>query len=841
MSRELSANTTVSHYRIVSKIGVGGMGEVYLAQDTKLDRKVALKVLPADVAANHDRMERFVREAKSAAALNHPHIAQIHEIGEHQGTHFIVMELVDGVTLRETIHCEGTELNKLLRLLQQVAEGLSKAHAAGIVHRDLKPDNIMITRDGFAKVLDFGLAKLVESGTGFGQSDDSNVATQVMKQHSAPGVVMGTVGYMSPEQAQGKSQDIDQRSDIFSFGCILFEAVTGRRAFAGQDPIDTLNKVIREPVPPISDFRPDAPNHLQRIVRRCLAKDREDRYQTIKDVAIELRELRRELERTGVDTTAPQSRSGTTREPVAQTGSSGAQTGSAVGSTTAPVSSAEYIVSGIKKHKLAVTITAILLVAGAIGANFYLHARNTEVAIESIAVLPFLNRSADADSEYLSDGLAESLIYRLSQLPKLRVSPTSSVFRYKGKDADAQTIGNELGVNAVMTGRIAKRGENLTISVELVDVRNNKTLWGEQYERKLSELLATQREIATEITNKLQLKLSGTDEAKVAKNYTANPEAYQFYLKGRYYWNKRDAENLRKAIEQFKAAADKDPNYALAYAGLADCYIVSPYYGGARSSELVHQAKAYAIRAVEIDDQLAEAHTSLAYVRQGLWDWAGAEKEYQRAIELNPNYPTAQFWYARFQLRVLGRSEEGLMRLRRAHELEPLSLVIYDNLAQIYLAQGDVNAAFEQARRMIELDPNYAAGHFFLSQVYVKKGQTIEAQAEAEKCLELTKQSARFFSNLGFIRAVSGKRSEALTLVKELEDKYAKQQADATHIAVIYAGLREKDQAFAWLEKAFQDRSSLLVDLRVEFPFASLHEDSRFTDLLKRMGMSEQI
>src|SRR2546428_4185560 len=391
----LSADTSLSHYRIVSRIAAGSMGEVFLAQDTKLDRKVALKILPADLAANRNRMERFVREAKAAAALNHPNIAHIYEIGESNGVNFIAMEFIDGHTFGEVIQSE-TDLRKLVRYLQHVVEGLSKAHAAGIVHRDLKPDNIMVTRDGHVKILDFGIAKLIEAQTL--SSTSSEIDTAIIPKHSQPGTVLGTVGYMSPEQAQGRTNDIDRRSDIFSFGCILFEAVTGHKAFAGKDAIDALNKIIREPVPPISDFRPEASNDLQRIVRRCLAKDREDRYQTIKDVAIELRELSRELEGTVIDTTVPPARSEATTGVGAQTKAvegAGAQTESGASTLSTRASSAEYIVSGIKQHKLPTIIAGSLLVIGVIALSYYLHTRDTEVAIESIAVLPFINQSND--------------------------------------------------------------------------------------------------------------------------------------------------------------------------------------------------------------------------------------------------------------------------------------------------------------------------------------------------------------------------------------------------------------------------------------------------------------
>jgi serine/threonine protein kinase/tetratricopeptide (TPR) repeat protein len=835
----INSGTRLSHYEILSRIGAGGMGEVYLAQDTKLDRKVALKILPADVASNHDRMERFVREAKSAAALNHPHIAHIHEIGEHEGTHFIVMEFVDGVTLRETIHSEATELNKLLRFLQQAAEGLSKAHAAGIVHRDLKPDNILITRDGFAKVLDFGLAKLVESGTGIGQSADSNVPTEVIKQHSAPGVVMGTVGYMSPEQAQGKSQDIDQRSDIFSFGCILFEAVTGQRAFAGQDAIDTLNKVIREPVPPITDFRPNAPNHLQRIVRRCLAKDREDRYQTIKDVAIELRELRRELEASGVDTTAPPARSETTTDPGAETKSSGAQTGSAAGSITAPVSSAEYIVAGIKKHKLAATIAAFLLIAAAIGAGFYFHARNTEVAIESIAVLPFENQSNSPDVDYISDGLTESINNSLTRLPNLKVTPRSVAFHYKGNAMDPQKVGSELRVHAVLTGRVVQRGDNLTISVELDDVRYGKQLWGEQYNRKLADLLTVQSDIASEVSQRLRSQLSGEDQQRLTRGSTKNPEAYQLYLKGNYYTSKFTNEGFRKGIDYFDQAIAMDPNYALAYSGLAFNYnnagdwMTLPKEAGPKAKEA-------AKRALAIDDTLADAHLSLATTAHWYeWDWATAEREFKRAIELNPNDPRPHGYYS-WYLALMGRTDQALAEAKRGQQLDPVSSEANLFVGSILVFTRQPDQAIEQLRSGIELDPTYWYAHDFLGRAYEQKERFPEAIAEYKRAVELESDNAENWSNLGHAYAVSGKRAEAQKIIDHMKELSAHSYVAPYNFAAIYAGLGDKDQAFAWLDRAYADRSGFLAFyFKTDAHMDSLRSDPRFSELMRRVGLPE--
>src|SRR5438552_3244325 len=614
-------NTKLGRYEIRAKIGEGGMGEVYLAQDTKLDRKVALKILPAEVAADRNRMERFIREAKAAAALNHPNIAHIYEIGEHDGTNFIAMEHIDGQTLRELIR-NHTDLGKLLRHLQHAAEGLAKAHAAGIVHRDLKPENIMVTRDGHAKILDFGLAKLIE--TRRPSDTSSEVATAILPQPSQPGMVLGTVGYMSPEQAQGKTDEIDQRSDIFSFGCILFEAVTGRRAFAGKDAVESLNKIIREPVAPISGLNPAAPVDLQRVVRRCLAKDPDERYQTIKDVAIELKEVRRGLAsnvalNTTASTVTGESRTLTTSE-----------------STRG--SSPEHVASRIKQNKVAIAIAAFLLLLLIVGGvALYLSNRDRAVAIDSIAVLPFENQNHDSDTDYLSDGVSESIINNLAQLPNLRVMSRSSVFRYKGKQIDPLAVGKELGVRAVLTGRITQRGDNLIISTELLDIRENRQLWGEQYNRKLADALAVQQDISREITDGLKLALTREEQKQWARLNTANPEAYQLYLKGRYAWNKRTPDGILRSIEFYQQAIEQDPTYAAAYAGLADSYIVpaDPLPPG----EKYPRAKAAAKKALGIYPSLAEPHAALARsLFESDWNAREAEREYRQSVAINPNY-----------------------------------------------------------------------------------------------------------------------------------------------------------------------------------------------------------
>jgi len=836
----IALGTKLGRYEIRSLIGAGGMGEVYLAQDTKLDRKVALKILPAEVAANQDRMDRFVREAKSAAALNHPNIAHIYEIGESDGVNFIAMEFIDGVTLRDKIYRERADLGKLLKTLQQVAEGLSKAHAAGIVHRDLKPDNIMITRDGFAKVLDFGLAKLIEkSGPALDQIEGSNAPTNVMQQGSIPGMVMGTVGYMSPEQAQGKTNEIDQRSDIFSFGCILFEAITGKKAFEGDSVIKSLHSLIYEPTPQIKELNPSAPSDLERIVGRCLEKDPEERYQTIKDVAIELKHLRRGMT-DPIDAhtaTALSTRQNTSAYDSQDSSSNSSLRTEPAAAFSTRSSSVKYIVTGVKRHRLA-ALLSLALVVGIVAFAAYRVATKANAAIESIAVMPFVNESGNADVEYLSDGMTEALIRSLSQLPNLNVKARSSVFRYKGKEANPQTIGKELNVQAILTGRVVQRGDQLTLSLELIDAHTENVVWSEQYNRKQADLVSLQSEIARDVSSKLKTKLSGADQQRLAKTYTANPEAYQHYLRGRFYWNKRNAENIRKAIEQFKAAAEKDPGFALAYSGLADCYVVLPNYAGTWTSETLPSARAYATRAIEIDGSLGEAQASLGFVHLFAWNFVEAESAFKRSIELNPNYPTAHHWYSRY-LRAMGRSDEALAVIKRAKELDPLSLVILNNIAENYLERGDMTLALDECKRMRELDPNYFGAYQTLCIIYSIQGRLPEALAAAQKSVELSNRSNGTLVLVGFVQGKSGRRDAAQSVIDELERKHAIKEADGRDLAIVYMGLNEKDKAFEWLEKSYQNRGYFMALLRLEPLFEPLHDDPRWNDLLRRIGLPQ--
>ena len=835
----LPTGTQLGRYEIRAKIGEGGMGEVYLAQDKKLGRKVALKILPAEVASNQERMGRFVQEAKAAAQLNHPNIAHVYEIDEADGRHFIAMEFIDGETMRECILGKQTDLRKLLRYLQHVAEGLAKSHAAGIVHRDLKPDNIMITRDGHAKILDFGLAKLIEP-QGQKSEGEGELASEVdTVLQSTPGVIRGTAGYMSPEQARGKTREIDHRSDIFSFGCILYEATTGRRAFEGKDALDSQHKIVYAPTPLIKEANPTAPDELQRIVRRCLAKDPEERYQTIKEVVIELKDVRRELEGAGFDTTVPPF-SGTMTTSALDTATDARQSFSATGSTpptslSTRASSAEYIVTGIKQHKLASIVAVVALVVAIVGIAAYLRARSSEVAIESIAVLPFVNESGDANTDYLSDGITESLINSFSQIAGLRIVPRSTVFRYKGQQLDPQEIGRKLGVRAVLMGRIVQHGDTVNIQTELIDVEKNSQLWGEQYNRKLADIQAVQGEISAQILERLRLKLSN-EEQQHPKKYSPPPEAYQAYLKGRYYFFQHQEESYKKAIDSFNQAISLAPTYAQAYAGLASVYaeISSSYVP---PTEAMPKAKEAVKSALALDSSLAEAHVALAEVYWwGDWNFSAAEQELKQAIQLSPNDPMIHIEYGNFLAR-LGRSDEAMALSNKALQLDSISPFVNGNLASILYFTRQSDRLIEQANKMLEMDRSSNVAHTWLGRAYMQKKLYDQAIPELQKSVD--PQSGDGLAQLGFSYAMAGRKAEALKTLADLEALANRRYSSPVRIACIYIGLGDKERAFEWLEKGYAGRSDHLTQLKTDPMFDSLRTDLRFADLLRRIGFPQ--
>lgn len=830
IDKELTANSTLSHYRIVSKIGAGGMGEVYLAEDTKLDRQVALKILPREFADDRDRMNRFVREAKSASGLNHPNIITIHEIGETDGTHFIAAEYIQGETLHKRLAQGRLDLKTTLDVAIQVASALNAAHKAGITHRDIKPENLMVRPDGLVKILDFGIAKLLIKKAG---PADEEAATALKPPGTSPGVIIGTANYMSPEQARGK--DVGAQSDIFSFGIVLYEMVTGQRAFVGDNALDVIGAILHKEPTPLNQLLPDLPHDIERIINKTLRKDPEARYQTAGDLLTDLKDAKQELE--FIDklerSVAPQSQEQKTQTIISP-------------STDAPremqssTSSLEYAVTQAKSHKLAAGMFALALLGAILTVGYFAFVSRggSTKQISSIAVMPFDNESGNPDVEYLSDGMTETLIKSLSNLPNLNVKPRSSVFRYKGKDTDLQTIARELNVQAVLNGRVSQRGDQLTLSLELIDVQKDSVIWTESYNRKQSELVSLQSEIARDVSTNLKAKLSGAEETKVTKTGTADPEAYQAYLKGRYYWNRRTAENLRRAIEQFKIATDRDPNYALAFVGLADCYALLNEYSGVPVTEAAPQAKTYATRAIAIDESLAEPHATLGTINSQLWQWAEAEKEFKRAISLNPNYATAYHWYS-IMLLYLGRYDESLVMIQRAHELDPMSSIITSTISWVQQSRNNHQASIENLLKLIELDPNFGLTYDTLGGSYLKTGRNAEAVAAFENAAQLTDRYDYVLGNLGYVYAATGKRTEALAIIKELEEKYTRKEANGQSLAAVHAGLGDKDKAFEWLEKDFHNRDGVLPRITVSIPLESLRDDPRFKAMLKRMNLPE--
>lgn len=840
----IPAGTKLGHYEIRSKLGEGGMGEVYLARDTtELGRIVAIKLLSPEVAANPKRMQRFVQEAKTVSALNHPNILTIYEFVQEGDSRFIATEFVDGETLREHM-LTGVKLHEVLDIAMQIAAALDAAHEANVVHRDIKPENVMLRRrDHIVKVLDFGLAKAFESNTAASPPTDPEGGTKLMI-HTEPGVVMGTVAYMSPEQSAGSSQ-VDHRSDLWSLGAVIYELIAGRVPFEAKDLHRQIIAIQETNPPPLSRFVDGVPERLEEIVGKALAKKPNERYQTAKDLLIDLRNLKRRLEVDAEISRAMPSEihsaGSTASDPAAPSTVSGEAQATAAPSSRglAPAaSSAEYLIGGLRRHKLGVLLAGLVLVIAIGGIAYYQHARNTEVAIESIAVLPFINQGGDPNAEYLSDGLTESIINSLTQLPNLKVIARSSVFRYKGQETDPLKVGKELGVRAVLVGRLVQRGDSLLVSTELVDVRDNKQLWGEQYERKVADLLAMQRDIAREITTNLRPRLSGEEQNRAVKHYTENAEAYQLYLKGRFYWNKRTEESYQKAIEYFRQAIERDPNYALAYTGLADCYSFLSSQGIRPPRDVFPLAKDAALKAIEIDNSLSEAHTSLAYVKLYYdWDWAAAEQEYKKAIELNPNYATPHHGYT-YLLISSGRTEAALAEIRKAEEIDPLSLIIQTDHGEFYYFARRPDEAIAQLQKAIEMDASFVRAHYLLGRALIQKGRCDEGIDEGLKAQRM----APAIEVLGWLAqeyASCGRKAEAEKAMNELMQLSKDHYVSPHWYAAVQAAIGNKDEAFKWLDQAIDRRFGPLIYLKVNPIWDPLRSDPRFPERLRRVGLSE--
>ncbi len=785
----LSAGTRLGPYEITSPLGAGGMGEVYRARDPRLGREVAIKVLPSSFSQDPDRLRRFEQEARAAGLLNHPNILAIYDIGTHDGSPYVVSELLEGETLRGRLAGGAFTPRKALGHALQIAYGLAAAHEKGIVHRDLKPENIFVTRDGRVKILDFGLAKLTQSESE--GSAQTNLPTA--SAGTEPGVVLGTLGYMSPEQVRGRPAD--PRSDIFFFGAILYEMLSGKRAFHGDSAADTMSAILKEDPPDLSQTNRSIPPGLERVVRHCLEKNPEQRFHSAHDLAFDLEAL------SDVSALAPAAQA-LRRRPIWR---------------VRPT----WLIAGFAAVLVALVATSFLL-------------RPRGKAIDSLAVLPFTNASPDPNTEYLSDGITESLINSLSQLPSLTVMSRNSVFRYKGREIDAQAAGRELKVQAVLIGRVAQRSANVSISAELVDVRNNRQIWGDRFNRKVSDIQAVQEEIAREISGKLRQRLTGEEKKRLTKRYTESAEAYGLYLKGRYHWNKRTGEDIQKGIGYFQQAIEKDPTYALAYAGLADSYAILSEWSGLPSSETFPKAKAAALKALEIDDTLAQAHATLASID---WDFSSAEKEYRRAIELDPKYPTAHHWYS-LLLSNLGRHEQAIAEAERAYELDPLSPIISNVRTAAFYFARQYDRAIEAGRKTVELDKGFSPALLDLGFALEQKKMYPEAIAEFEEAVRLSGRGIQAVAYVSHAYAVSGRREEAMRLIEELKGWAERGYDPLASIALVYAGLGQNDEAMRWLEKAYQARSAWLIflALKVSPRWDALRSDARFQDLLRRIG-----
>jgi eukaryotic-like serine/threonine-protein kinase len=788
-----AAGAVIAQYRLLEEIGAGGMGVVYKAEDTKLGRPVALKFLP-DTARDASALERFQREARAASTLNHPNICTIYDIEEYQGHPFIAMEYLDGRTLKHHILGRTLDNDEIAKLGIQIAEALSAAHSKGVVHRDIKPGNIVVTASGPVKVLDFGLAKLMGSQSG-------NAPTRSLTESHT---VTGTLPYMSPEQLRGRA--VDARTDIYALGVVLYEMSTGRRPFTADISPQLIDDILNSAPPLPHELNSKIPLKLEEIILKCLEKDPEDRYQTAKEIAVDFRRM------------------------------------------TAPTSVSQRLVRSRPKRfgmvsrfnwaAIPILAFAILVLGWVLLRTAYFNPSR------SIAVLPFVDDSKDASIQYISDGITEGVIDKLSEIPGLRVISRNSVFKFKGKEADAQAVGRNLKVQAVLSGRIAHQADGVTISAELVDVSDGSQIWGRQFRYPISDLPRAQDELAAAILNKLKLHLDGTEETRLTKPTTGNSEAYQLYLQGRYHWNQRTSAGIKSSLALFQQATEKDPNFALAYAGLADAYNMGNNLGVFTPRESMPEAKAAATKALVLNPRLAEAHAVLGQVKSHYdFDFPGAQREFLKAIELNPNYANAHLYYAGGYLTPMRRHGEAIAEMKKALELDPFSSPLNNYMGMTYLLAGDYQKSVQQLQHTVDLDPTFPLAHFFLASALIEIGKYEQAIAEMQRGALLSGASPEQASAVTaeFLKAFRTGGPNGYWQ-KSLQGTLWEQEhggAGTLELASAYARVGDKDKSLEWLQKAYEERNGNITLVNSYPDYKSLRGDPRFSALLKGIGLPD--
>jgi serine/threonine protein kinase/tetratricopeptide (TPR) repeat protein len=753
----LTSGTRLGPYEILAPLGAGGMGEVYRARDTRLGREVAIKVLPERLAGDSELASRFEKEARAVAALSHPNILTLYDFGRDGERLYAVTELLEGETLRARLGQSAPAWSRAVEIAIAVADGLAAAHSRGIIHRDIKPENVFLTSDGRVKVLDFGLARWKPPA-----SSGAGTSAPTAAGGTEPGWIMGTVGYMSPEQVRGETADVP--SDIFSLGAVLFESVTGRKPFSGKTGAETMAAILRDPVPELSGGDPVLPRELSRIVTHCLEKEPGERFQSARDLAFALRAVRE-------GAAGPHASSGGPRR-----------------------------------------------------------------AIDSIAVLPLVTSGGDAEAEFLADGITEAIIMRLSRLSNLRVIARSSAFRYKGPDVDPIVAGRTLGVSAVVTGRVLQRGDNLVVKVELVDLADESQLWGEQYSRKMADALAIENEVATQISENLRRKLTGAEKQDLARPATESQEAYRLYLQGRFYWNKRTEDGIRRSIDLFRRAIDLDPVYAAAYGGLADSYAVLGFYAIVAPADAFPKAQAAAARALEIDPTFAEARAALGYAAHYYdWDFEESEAQYRQAIAERPNYAIAHLYYANL-LTAQRRFDDALQQFQEALRLDPLSLIVQTAKGWTYYYAGRFEDTIREENRALEMDPTYVVGLRLRGMAFDKLGRFDEALADLRRAVEVSGGGTLFVTDFARALANAGRRNEARQTLAELEAASSRRYVGPHGLAGVYLALGDRDRAVSELQEALRQRTHWLTFLGADPAFEALHGDPRFEALVAQVA-----